>query len=582
MNIYFFSNNFNIDSFGGMETHRTAFVDFISKSYHIVKCSLTPIIHIDNYRFNSMKDFILYLLTIVNDEDIFFFNDCYWAPYFNDLRQCFNTKFILRSGGNDLFRAHVLTDDISLLNRQEYLVSTINKNIDLLIVNSNYSFYRNIEIGIKPKLMKKIRGGVDKQLINIIFPHKKEYRKVFDKTYKTYNKKILTIASRFVKFKGILEFLSNIKPLIRKENWFIQLIGDGPILEDILLFLKNEFPKESYVYLGTLNNENVLKQLLISDLLINPTIEYYNWMKKEYYIHTETMGRTMMEAISVGTPILATNVGGTSELFEENENIGVLVNNFDNIKNDIEKAMQTKTDITKVCDYSWKSLFTKYHSLFTSFKNPQIVLSLDVDGTLFKNKSDYDSFIQLISQRKKDILVIINTCRNIDKETLDLLFKSDSNYLIYNNGMNIYHKNSFSSPMTKDFFLKIVKVYHNVKLTHENCISIRFLNAKQIYELKKRIKNELPSHTIVEGNNIVKIVNLKYNKSVSLFFILKDIPECFHVISAGDSTNDILMLNNSDYAYCSYGIMEFIKIPYSILEKFDDKKNFLEELLNYE
>ena len=74
----------------------------------------------------------------------------------------------------------------------------------------------------------------------------------------------------------------------------------------------------------------------------------------------------MIEAISVGTKILATDVGGTSELFEENSFIGILTkpqrSNLIDMFNEAYKKLHKEVEVKK--DYGWNSVFTEYMSLF--------------------------------------------------------------------------------------------------------------------------------------------------------------------------------------------------------------------------
>ena len=145
MNIFFFSNTFSGDSFGGMESHKYAFIKFFSNSNNLYKCSFDNGYTIDGESFACFEKFLCALNNKSKEEDIYFFNDFYWIEKIPILVQNVkNGLKIIRSGGNDIFRAHIFSDDIPLYIRQKAIVDIINENIDILIVNSNYSFYRNI------------------------------------------------------------------------------------------------------------------------------------------------------------------------------------------------------------------------------------------------------------------------------------------------------------------------------------------------------------------------------------------------------------------------------------------------------
>ena len=166
--VFLFSNCFN-DNFGGMEEHRNSFVKYFKNDdkYALIQISninneFNIYLNDQNYVFNDLLLFISFLKTIVNLNDIFFFNDFWWINDISRLKQHFlNIKFIIRSGGNDVLRAPIDSDDLSLTFRQKKLVEVINKNINYFIVNSDYSYIVNRNLGINPKIMKKIRGGVD-------------------------------------------------------------------------------------------------------------------------------------------------------------------------------------------------------------------------------------------------------------------------------------------------------------------------------------------------------------------------------------------------------------------------------------
>ena len=235
--------------FGGMEEHRQQFIEFFSdrKESQLLIIFLKPQISVkfngNVYKLNSFTGLIRLLKSIIKEDDIFFFNDCWWIQHIKTFKRLFRlNKFILRSGGNDLFRAPIYFDSIPLIIRQKVIVKIINVYIDCLIVNSSYSYFRNIESGINPKIMKRIRGGVDSNTVNNLKIKKAENRLLFDSRYRTFNKTLILVACRFVKFKGILEFLTEIKENFNFDKNFLLLVGDGPLYEEIKEKLNRFYP----------------------------------------------------------------------------------------------------------------------------------------------------------------------------------------------------------------------------------------------------------------------------------------------------------------------------------------------------
>ena len=74
-----------------------------------------------------------------------------------------------------------------------------------------------------------------------------------------------------------------------------------------------------------------------------------------------------MEAISVGTKIIATNVGGTNELFSENQYIGYLSDldeqSIISAFNMVESIINEQT--YQIPDYSWERVFELYDNMFS-------------------------------------------------------------------------------------------------------------------------------------------------------------------------------------------------------------------------
>ena len=79
------------------------------------------------------------------------------------------------------------------------------------------------------------------------------------------------------------------------------------------------------------------------------------------------MGRSMIEAITLGIPIVATDVGGTRELFIENKGkeIGVLcTDNIKSIASAIEVASKMPVKNNVGSKYDWVHIFRRYMELY--------------------------------------------------------------------------------------------------------------------------------------------------------------------------------------------------------------------------
>ena len=122
--------------------------------------------------------------------------------------------------------------------------------------------------------------------------------------------------SRIVPGKRVDLVAKALKHLEEKKIWDIEwiCIGDGPLLEDIKCYVGNNLKINQAVFLGQMNNEEVLK--------------YYENNNIDLFINVSTaegLPVSIMEAISFGIPILATDVGGVREIVRSRE-IGLLMN----------------------------------------------------------------------------------------------------------------------------------------------------------------------------------------------------------------------------------------------------------------
>lgn len=581
--------------FGGMEEHRQKFIEFFSdrKESQLLIIFLKPQISVkfngNVYKLNSFTGLIRLLKSIIKEDDIFFFNDCWWIQHIKTFKRLFRlNKFILRSGGNDLFRAPIYFDSIPLIIRQKVIVKIINVYIDCLIVNSSYSYFRNIESGINPKIMKRIRGGVDSNTVNNLKIKKAENRLLFDSRYRTFNKTLILVACRFVKFKGILEFLTEIKENFNFDKNCLLLLGDGPLYEEIKEKL-NRFYPNNHILMHSQKNTDVLKLISISDVVINPSLNFKRYFGKSFYYHTETMGRTMMEAISLNIPIVATNVGGTNELFIENEGkfIGYLVDDFKDFNYVINKISKSKC--ANSCDYSWNFLFQRY--INDIFYSNRLIYCFDIDGTIINKDTDEENIAKFLKKHaKQDNIFIFNTARTLDTATIELAEKSGVRFVIANNGIEIFdlkEEINFEVWNTNNKF-EDIDVFYNISVkqfgnkivekTHPNCLSI--LKSHKIFKfIKKHIKKYVELYFVV-GDKFIKVLSKKKNKKTALQYLVSVLPQG-KLIAAGDATNDIEFVSDSDEGFIADNLKKYIKYKnVKFYKKSLAKLDLLEQIFN--
>lgn len=176
--------------------------------------------------------------------------------------------------------------------------------------------------------------------------------------------KILSVG-RFVEAKDYFTALKAIQQLVQAgKNVKYLIVGQGHLEEDIRLFIKK-------------NNLNSFVDIIINP----PRIEKY-YLESDIYLSTsifEGMSNSIMEALSFGIPVVATNVGDNNFLIKNNET-GFLVEPkkideiidrlnllIDNV--DLRNTMSIKGYNFIKSNYSIDTFKDKYIALFYELLN---------------------------------------------------------------------------------------------------------------------------------------------------------------------------------------------------------------------
>lgn len=139
------------------------------------------------------------------------------------------------------------------------------------------------------------------------------------------NYQYLLYVGRFSKNKGIEEILNVFKKLKENDsNLKLILIGDGPLLNQIQEYVKQNNLITDVILPGRLTHEIACYYYNISSVLLNIGA-------------SGGLANVIIEAIASKLPILATNVGATKDYVSNKMNNGILINsiNESEIKNGI-------------------------------------------------------------------------------------------------------------------------------------------------------------------------------------------------------------------------------------------------------
>lgn len=240
-------------------------------------------------------------------------------------------RFILRLGGDYAWEQGVQrygvvdTLDKFSINYEKYSRKVrIMKIVQLFVANK-------AERIISPSnYLKKIitNWGVPKEKISVVYSiftsedvngTKEELRNGL-----RLSKHVIVSAGRLVPWKGFKTLIEIMPTILRKYfDATLLIIGDGPDRKELEELVREKKLNDKVIFLGVLPHQLVLRYIKAGDMFV---------LNTSY----EGMSHFLLEAMSLGTPVITTNVGGNPELIEDGKN-GLLVTHDD--KEAIGKAI---------------------------------------------------------------------------------------------------------------------------------------------------------------------------------------------------------------------------------------------------
>lgn len=156
----------------------------------------------------------------------------------------------------------------------------------------------------------------------------------------------LLFVGRIIKSKGIYELIDACK-LLSKENfaYSLTIIGDGSERIRLQNYVRRNGLENNVTIKGPLPFEQTQEEYKNHDMLINPS-------------YTEGLPTTVLEALANGLLIIATDVGGTKEI----------INQEDLIKLEDLSGKTLYTNIKKLYD-NWEKEYTKLIKEYSFAKN---------------------------------------------------------------------------------------------------------------------------------------------------------------------------------------------------------------------
>lgn len=288
--------------------------------------------------------------------NILFFNSGRWIEDLVKLRTFYpDGLFCYRTGGNEILKAPLERLEIPRhLTRQKFWVRSLNNTIDYLITNSDFTQNRLSALGITCQFIKCV-GGVD-------IDHFKDLCTPIRST----NTLKIFCAARFVPYKNYHLLIQIFKRLVDTGfNVELKIAGDGPLKNQIEDQVKTYELGPFVQFLGGIENAQVCTEIFQADVYMQLSSDYLTSVPGGQYIHCEGMGRSILEAITAGTFVIAGRSGALDEIVTPDRGLLIDLENIDASFCAIEQVLKNlPKEKTLITDYSWDHIFECYKKLF--------------------------------------------------------------------------------------------------------------------------------------------------------------------------------------------------------------------------
>ena len=208
--------------------------------------------------------------------------------------------------------------------------------------------YLEDDVGVKPQSIEQIINGVDAdifsdaphQLANIPEGLEKQDCMIFGTVGR-----LAEVKNQQLLLQAFISLLTE-HPQYQGRALLV-LVGDGPEKAHLLAILERSGLKEACFLVGA--SDQVAQWMRLMDVFILPSL-------------AEGISNTILEAMATGLPVIATNVGGNSELIVEDET-GMLVSVTD--KKEMSNAMKQYLDQPEQVEQQGRAARVRIEQLFS-------------------------------------------------------------------------------------------------------------------------------------------------------------------------------------------------------------------------
>ncbi len=215
-------------------------------------------------------------------------------------------------------------------------VKLLFNNCKKVLTLSKQSQEEIIKLGVSKEKISVFRYWVDQKVFKTI--KQSEARRILKISPESF---ICLFVGRLLEVKGLRELLEAVK-LSRKDITYM-IIGDGPMATEV----KSEAQStRNLMFKGKVENSKLPLYYNAANVLIVPSI------------HEEGFGRVILEALSCGLPVIASDRGGIKEALSKETGIFIDIS-ASNIANAVENFFTSKDQVkllaSKTSDYASKN-----------------------------------------------------------------------------------------------------------------------------------------------------------------------------------------------------------------------------------
>ncbi|MCL4435508.1 MAG: glycosyltransferase family 4 protein [Thaumarchaeota archaeon] len=179
------------------------------------------------------------------------------------------------------------------------LVHIILASFDTILVLGRRSFSDLLAAGLPKSKMIVYHHWVDQ---NLFSPQDKKASK---RVLGLSDKFTVLFVGRLIAAKGVMQLISAMEYLSDVD---CLIVGDGPLSETIRRIASN---RKNIIYFGKVDTKTLAKVYSAADITVVPSL------------YEEPFGRVISEALSCGTPVIASNRGGIPDILDQT--VGILI-----------------------------------------------------------------------------------------------------------------------------------------------------------------------------------------------------------------------------------------------------------------